>query len=198
MGESSGVEVTVKGSKQSSNKEDDIALMTELGWIKDKKEAESLMTQQAVAINETDDAENNINTLKKANTTEENEPSQPRQLKNKDGDNGGISKAKNNTKHTRREGKRKGFRSSENSAATMPFDYSTVGNISAYDPKVPMSNSPFFTGAAISGGSITKQNGPNPERKKSGTNSKGKQMNITDRPGKRDGNKSFVYRANQR
>merc|ERR1739846_235239 len=74
-------------TKVLANKDDDIALMTDLGWVKDKEEAESL------------------------------------------------------------------------------FDNSNISAMKIYDPNAPVSNNPFFSGAALSGGTL-QQNSVRAEKKK--------------------------------
>lgn len=74
-------------SNAVADKEDDIELMTNLGWVKDKEEAESLL------------------------------------------------------------------------------DYSNVSGLKIYDPNAPVSDNPFFSGAAVSGGTLQQNSGKSEKKK---------------------------------
>ena len=91
-------------SNDLASKEEDIALMTSLGWVKDKEEAESL------------------------------------------------------------------------------FDYSNATGLEIYDPNAPVSNNPFFSGAAVSGGTLQHSSGKSDRRK--GPGRKGRKNNSTGGGGK--------------
>lgn len=151
-------------STQASNTKGDLELMIDLGWVKNKKEADALLEDQKKSV-------------------ETGETSGGKE-KSRGGENESNHGSNNNGERKSRQ--RRGGKGNKSSAA--PFDYSKVGAIGVGGSSKIDSN-PFFEGAAISRSSATtQQTTATKERKKSGnTRRGGKRSNHS-------GNKSHTYR----
>ena len=74
-----------------------------------------------------------------------------------------------------------------------PFDYSNVGSIGAFNP-TPSTN-PFFTGAALTGGHLSQQNGKMDKKKKPTVARGAKQTRRqVERPQTAGGGRSQAYK----
>ena len=122
------------------------------------KAAEALLSKSGP--NGTDYFNRNIEANKRQKTKTEDEPSD---------DNGNSSPANVNTFAGKEEDVALmtdlGWVKNKEEAETL-FEYSNVGPLKIYDPNTPVSDNPFFSGAAISGGVLQQQNPGRPERKK--------------------------------
>ena len=126
----------------SLTREDDIALMQEVGWIEGKDEIDSMLKQRHDA--DGDDDESSEDFSKRGETPK-------------------------------------------------PFDYSNVGSIGAFNP-TPSTN-PFFTGAALTGGHLSQQNGKMDKKKKPTVARGAKQTRRqVERPQTAGGGRSQAYK----
>jgi len=141
---------TAEETKLMSNKDADIALAVEVGWVKSKEEAESLVLSRQSSTEETclNDQKNNIK--------------------------GDCVLVKHQTKQSKYNNKQSGSGSRNSLDPLLPCWYSNVSPMGIHDRKAPVPENPFFTGAAVSGGILNKRI-EKIERKKSGnTNMNGK------------------------
>ena len=152
----------------SSDKDglDDVELMVDLGWVKDKKEAEDIIVGQKQLLESSDNGSG--------------------KEKNRTADGDGNSGGKQNSR-TRRGRK--------SNSSNIPYDYSKVGAIGV-GGVTPVGDNPFFAGAAVSGGSMNKPSTGKEKKKQTGAQEAkkpnprkgGKRHNYS------GGNKTHVYR----
>ena len=186
------------------SKEEDIGLMTSIGWIKDEAEAFEMMAERH---NTSEDKEKDKD---KPQSGEDTKVVVSKADGGGEGDSGFVSKSKKRGGGggSNQRGKSGGDGTEDNNTTREAFDYSKVGSIGAYGPKgAPTTSNPFFAGAAVSGGTLSGGSQPHkPRRRKRGKgggggggggNSGG--GNSGERIGRRDaGNKTTVYRGGQR
>jgi len=152
--------------KDQDAKDGDIELMADLGWVKDKTEAEGMLSEQRQSL----DTGGDVN-------------------ENKEGRSRGAAGGESNNAGGKQQGKtRREKRISKQ--ANIPYDYSKVGAIGVGGPST--SDNPFFAGAAIASQS---QKNTGKERKRSTLNRKGGKKNNSYAGGGGDGNKSYAYRG---
>ncbi len=175
------------------SKEEDIGLMTSIGWIEDEAEAFEMMNERS-------------------NTSEDKpQPSEDTKVvvskgdAGGEGDNGFVSKSKKRGGGGGNQRGKAGGDGAEDNTTREAFDYSKVGSIGAYGPKgAPTASNPFFSGAAVSGGTLSGGGQPHkPRRRKRGKGGGGGGGggggSSGERIGRRDaGNKTHVYRGGQR
>lgn len=189
------------------SKEEDIGLMTSIGWIKDEAEAFEMMAERHSNPEDKDkdkpqSGEDTKVVVSKADGGGEGDSGFVSKAKKRGGGGGGGGSGGN------QRGKAGGDGAEDNTTTREAFDYSKVGSIGAYGPKgAPTTSNPFFAGAAVSGGTLSGGSQPHkPRRRKRGKgggggggggNSGG--GNGGERIGRRDaGNKTTVYRGGQR
>jgi len=186
-----------EGSKSTSTNnnsfgDDNAAFVVELGWANSKAEVEALRRQSSpedtTSNNKNNNNNNNVNIAQQQHNS----------------NNTGIL-----TKHEIKQAKNDRGAGGRMSEPVLPAAYSQVGNIGIYDRNAPTPNNPFFTGAALSAGTLNQANSERAARQKkqlvslsssssTTNNKKGKKGGNggDNRPagGKRDSNKSHVYR----
>ena len=180
--------------------------MTSIGWIKDEAEAFEMMAERH---NTSEDKE-------KPQTGEDTKVVVSKGEGGGEGDGGFVAKSKKRGGGggSNQRGKSGGDGSEDNTTTKdrEAFDYSKVGSIGAYGPKgAPTTSNPFFSGAAISGGTLSGGSQPHKSRRRkrgkggggggggSGAGGGGGGGSSGERVGRRDaGNKTHVYRGGQR
>mmetsp|Transcript_23283 Transcript_23283/g.28607 ORF Transcript_23283/g.28607 Transcript_23283/m.28607 type:complete len:1046 (+) Transcript_23283:200-3337(+) len=140
-----------------SNKEDDIDLMTELGWVKDKEEAAELIAHYS-------------QTTASATTGSKEEKTKKSEINDVEG----ISSKQQQIKSSRRDVKRAGVNKLRPTESSGTIDYSNTSALKIYDPNAPVSDNPFFMGAALSGGMLQQQHNVGKIDRKKINNRKGK------------------------
>ena len=175
------------GGTLTASKQEDISLMTKIGWLKSKEEAALLMAEKNSTGDEVDAAD-----AKKMKGEERRQASSDGKSSPKKGEKAIASKPK------KRGGKR-GGRGGGDGGSVQAFDYSKVASIGVYGPKGPAAGpNPFFSGAALSsggggGGGSTQQA---TDRKRGGGGNRNKNKpGGGERIGRRDaGSKTHIYR----
>ena len=175
------------GGTLTASKQEDISLMTKIGWLKSKEEAALLMAEKNSTGDEVDAAD-----TKKMKGEERRQASSDGKSSPKKGEKAIASKPK------KRGGKR-GGRGGGDGGSVQAFDYSKVASIGVYGPKGPAAGpNPFFSGAALSsggggGGGSTQQA---TDRKRGGGGNRNKNKpGGGERIGRRDaGSKTHIYR----
>jgi len=148
-------------ANKAAGKEDDIAFMQEIGWIKNKEDAKAMIQKQEA------------------------------QQQQDEGDQQGKEGAtvKTNVKTEK----------SSTAAPGASFDYSNVGAMGVYNPNAPAAANPFFSGAAITGGTLAQgggtknSSGKGGPKKTTSARDKPARFNKQERPEKKEG-RTMVYK----
>jgi exosome complex exonuclease RRP6 len=168
-GEQEGV---ARGSTETASREDDVLFMQEIGWIKNKEEADRLLLGQDDGANYGGDAGPGNSDVAAGHGEEDKAPVG-------DDEAGGA------------------FTKGSRDSKTPTFDYSSVAALGVMAQSGAAVSNPFFAGAATVGGPLTQgASGKQPERKKNAAAGRGGNKGRggrQERPEKRDG-KTHAYR----